>query len=643
MVRHCLCAVLLFSGIVLGGQGDGRSDAQTPLIRASKGYLRNLRGRSQAPFSLQNRDAKSAARTFLLHNRAFGMEDSSFDLTVERSGAKGRRHSMRFAQTCAGIPVFAADVVVQVQEDSGVEYVASNVLTDAELNEAFTAMSLSTITASEAVDLVKAEQPDVDLWLNPELVLYCPQIVGAAGEICLAWQVETMTEMVLVNAHDGSIALRYPRQVSVLDRRIYDLRCQRSWGWNNLVKTEGDHSSYGTDVDLAYMYAADAYNFFLQHHGRDGLDGKGFPIICLTDYSPDGQCDYFNAFWDYQGRYLAFGSGCVYDDVLAHEYTHGITQYTSGIIYLNESGAINEHFSDVWGEFIDQTNGHGDDSDAVKWLIGEEMAPGGLRSMKDPTRDLCPDKMSSEYWYPVTPDALGEDNDYGWVHYHNGVGNKLCYLLTDGDTFNGYTIDGMGIDTVADLYYEVQTSLLTKAPNYHDLYFALIQAAENLEWTPRQKANLERACHAVEIAASGSQYHAADVPKPISAGKVRSSLTIAQSATIADLNVKLELAHASVSDLSIRLISPSQTAVLLVDNTAGYVSGSGYGFYGTLFDDQAPFGIGEGYEPFTGAFRPLESLHAFDGENAQGVWTLEIVDHFDLGHGQLIGWSLELQ
>ena len=639
MVRFCLGIVLLFSSIVAGGQSDPR----TPLTYAKKGYLRNLRGGSQTPFSLHNRDAKSAARRFLLRNKAFGLDDASFDLSMERTQTRGRRHSMRFAQSCAGVPVFAAGAVVQLEEDEGIEYVASNVLTDAELNEAFTALSRSTITGAEAVALVQAEQPDAEVWLNPELVLYCPQIVGATGAICLAWRVETMTEVVLVNAHDGSIALRYPLQVNVLDRRIYDLQCQRSWGWNNLVKKEGDHSSYGPDVDLAYTYAADAYNFFLEHHGRDGLDSKGFPIVCLTNYSPDGQCDYFNAFWDYQGRYLAFGSGCVYDDVLAHEYTHGITQHTSGIIYLNESGAINEHFSDVWGEFIDQTNGHGDDSEAVKWLIAEEMAPGGLRSMKDPTRDLCPDKMSSAYWLPVGPDGLGQDNDYGWVHYHNGVGNKLCYLLTDGDTFNGYTIEGMGIDVVADLYYEVQTSLLTKAPNYNDLYFALIQAAENLEWTPRQKANLQRACHAVEIAASGVQYHAADVPKPISAGTVRSSLAIDQSTAIADLNVKVELAHASVSDLSIRLISPSHTAVLLVDDTAGYVSGSGYGFYGTLFDDQAPFGIGEGYEPFTGAFRPLESLSAFDGEDAQGTWTLEITDHFDLGHGQLIGWSLELQ
>jgi len=643
MSRCCFWIVLLFSSIAMGGSSEAHKDLRIPLVRARKGYLRNLRGTGQITLSRKNHDTKSAARKFLLGNKAFGMQDACFDLSVERTKARGRRSFVRFDQTCLGIPVFAADVAVQLAGDGRVEYVASNVLTEADLDEAFAVIGLPTILGAEAVGMVRAENPDVELWISPDLVLYDPEIVGAAGPMCLAWRVETVDEVILVNAYDGRVALRYPQQTSLLDRRIYDLHCQRSWGWGNLVKEEGNQSNCGADVDRAYAYAADAYNFFLEHHGRDGLDGEGFPIICLTNYSPDGECDYQNAFWDHQGRYLAFGSGCVYDDVMAHEYTHGITQYTSGIIYLNEPGAINEHFSDVWGEFIDQTNGRGDDSEAVKWLIGEEMVEGGLRSMKDPTTDRCPDRMGSEYWRPVTPDALDQDHDYGRVHYHNGVGNKLCYLLTDGDTFNGYTIEGMGIDAVAELYYEVQTGLLTKAPNYTDLCFALLQAADNLGWTSHQKANLEKACQAVEIASYACKYQATDGPKPISSGTVESPINVDESRIISDLNVKLDLAHGSVSDLSISLVSPRHTTVLLFDGNAEYASGYGYGFYGTTFDDQAPFTIEQGCEPFTGTFRPLEPLNAFNGEDAEGVWALKIEDHLDLGHGQLIGWSLELQ
>jgi hypothetical protein len=83
--------------------------------------------------------------------------------------------------------------------------------------------------------------------------------------------------------------------------------------------------------------------------------------------------------------------------------------------------------------------------------------------------------------------------------------------------------------------------------------------------------------------------------------------------------------------------------VRLVDDSAGYAHGYGYGFYGTMFDDQAPFAIGEGYEPFTGAFRPLEPLSVLNGETVQGAWRLEITDKASLGWGELFAWTLEIK
>jgi len=76
----------------------------------------------------------------------------------------------------------------------------------------------------------------------------------------------------------------------------------------------------------------------------------------------------------------------------------------------------------------------------------------------------------------------------------------LCFLLTDGDTFNGHTVNGLGIGMVADLYYEVQTSLLVAGADYSDLYGALTQAAVNLSWDNTMRNNLRNACIAVEIA-----------------------------------------------------------------------------------------------------------------------------------------------
>ena len=100
--------------------------------------------------------------------------------------------------------------------------------------------------------------------------------------------------------------------------------------------------------------------------------------------------------------------------------------------------------------------------------------------------------MGSPYFYTGSMDN-------GGVHINNGVGNKLCYLLTDGDKFNGYTVTAMGIPAVADLFYEVQVNLLSEASDYADLYTQLTQAAINLGWSAGDRTNLERACRAVEI------------------------------------------------------------------------------------------------------------------------------------------------
>ena len=92
---------------------------------------------------------------------------------------------------------------------------------------------------------------------------------------------------------------------------------------------------------------------------------------------------------------MAFGRGVVTDDITAHELTHGVTERTSGLQYLWQSGAINESMSDVFGEFTDLTNGSKDDTSANAWLIGEGSSLGVIRSLKRPADENQPGRMSS--------------------------------------------------------------------------------------------------------------------------------------------------------------------------------------------------------------------------------------------------------
>ena len=224
----------------------------------------------------------------------------------------------------------------------------------------------------------------------------------------------------------------------------------------------------------AHLNAGDTYDFYLANHGRDGITGTGSVIRSTVHYS----VGYDNAFWN--GTQMVYGDAAGFplaDDVVAHELTHGVTQYTSRLYYYYQSGAINESFSDLWGEFVDQTNGRGNDSSGVRWLMGEDVSGlGAIRSMSNPPLYGSPDRMTSVLYY------LGED-DNGGVHINSGINNKAAYLMVDGGTFNGQTVQPLGIIKTAKIYYEAQTNLLTSGSDYADLYNALFQACQNLVGT----------------------------------------------------------------------------------------------------------------------------------------------------------------
>ncbi|HET9906171.1 MAG TPA: choice-of-anchor Q domain-containing protein, partial [Anaerolineales bacterium] len=225
-------------------------------------------------------------------------------------------------------------------------------------------------------------------------------------------------------------------------------------------------SSGDAHAKAAHKYAIGTHDFFATQHDRISIDNNGMTIISSVSYCSQSSCPYNNAFWD--GTQMVFGSGfSLADDVVAHEFTHGVTQYESNLFYFYQSGAINESFSDLWGEYYDQSNGLGNDTAGVKWLQGEDVSGlGAHRSMIHPPAYGDPDKMSSTNYYE------GED-DSGGVHTNSGVNNKAVYLMVDGGTFNGKTVTALGWTKTAAIYYEVNTNLLSSGADYSDLYFAL--------------------------------------------------------------------------------------------------------------------------------------------------------------------------
>ena len=267
--------------------------------------------------------------------------------------------------------------------------------------------------------------------------------------------------------------------------RTYSAENALKWPGTFLCDESQASCTNGLDpaADNAHLLAIDVYDFNLSNFNRLGIDENNMPVISTVHYCTALYCPYPNAFWS--GAQMIYGDGYGFanaDDIVAHELTHGVTQYESNLFYFYQSGAINESFSDLFGEYYDQNNGLGTDTADVKWIIGEDVTgiinpapkpPTGFRSMINPPIFGDPDKMTSTL-YKKTPD------DSGGVHSNSGVNNKAVYLMVDGGIFSDKTVAGIGWDKTAAIYYEANTNLLTSGSDYSDLYYALQQACANL-------------------------------------------------------------------------------------------------------------------------------------------------------------------
>ncbi len=228
-----------------------------------------------------------------------------------------------------------------------------------------------------------------------------------------------------------------------------------------------------THAQNAQANAYSAFQWYQTWFGRNSIDRNGIQINSTVHYGSN----YQSAFWN--GHLLVYGDGYGFpfaDDVVAHEYTHGVTQYESNLFYWYQSGAINESFSDLWGEAVDQVNGRGNDAASVKWLIGENVTGhGAFRNMADPPAFNQPDSMTSNKY--CEGGTCLDDN--GGIHINSGVNNKAAYLMVAGGTFNNKSVSALGWTKVLAIYYEAQTNLLTSGSDYLDLYNSLYQACLN--------------------------------------------------------------------------------------------------------------------------------------------------------------------
>ncbi len=271
------------------------------------------------------------------------------------------------------------------------------------------------------------------------------------------------------------------------------------------IPTSTDNSfNSSSEAVNAHQFLGFVYDFFYTALGRSGINGSNLDVIAYVNDSSSGNKD--NAYWTGEDLMMVFGtpSGAggqqlaAAIDVVAHELSHGVTQFSSNLVYAYESGALNEAFSDVMGaavEFAFQPVGTG--LLQADWFNGEdghiEYSTAGCRNLADPNTNsqLRNAGFPQNYWY-ADPSHLSQQIpplyyrgnlvDIGGVHLNSTIFGHAFYLLASGGThrISGRTVNGIGLTRATRIYYRAFTAYMTRTAKFIDAANALLLSAAEL-------------------------------------------------------------------------------------------------------------------------------------------------------------------
>ncbi len=247
---------------------------------------------------------------------------------------------------------------------------------------------------------------------------------------------------------------------------------------NNWTAAEHNNANFDNAALDAHLGAQVTQDYWTNVHGRDSYDDRGTVLLSYVHYGNGTD----NAFWN--GTAMLYGDGSTFFkpltsiDVCAHEVGHAVCETTADLVYQNESGALNEGLSDIWGACIEH---HLDPTKQV-YLIGEDICKPSfglaLRSMSNPNQFDQPDTYLGTDWATGTADN-------GGVHTNSGVLNFWFYLLSNGgsgtnDNGTAFNVTAISIAKAAFITYRAERLYMTTTTNYAGARKATMQAAVDL-------------------------------------------------------------------------------------------------------------------------------------------------------------------
>ncbi|WP_379968372.1 M4 family metallopeptidase [Epilithonimonas sp. UC225_85] len=448
-----------------------------------------LFGNSNA-LHLKSAGAKAKAAEFLAENfKAFNLKSINDLVFVEEKTDNYGLKNVIYRQQYQGIPVYDGLLKFHFNSKEELTSINGNAISNIKVN------STPDISSAEAENIAKSlvlkqdlNKSNASLQAAKSNLLIFPKNLVQGGVVTsfLAYEVEVtnkvdVREFVFIDAHTGELVEQFTG-IHPIDRKLYETNTNAT----NLKWKEGDVFPGALSIwqQNEVTTSEHVYNFFKNAFGYVSYDAADHSMTTVNN-DPTISCP--NARWN--GTYAGYCDGTATDDVIAHEWGHAYTEYTSGLIYQYQSGALNESYSDVWGETIDLINNYQDEGEnlsvrtttacspgSVRWKMGEDATAfgGAIRDMWNPNCNGDPGRVldTANYFCGTT--------DSGGVHSNSGVTNHLYALLVDGGTYNGYTMTGIGFVKAAHLWWKAQTTYLTATSDFSNFADALEAAANDL-------------------------------------------------------------------------------------------------------------------------------------------------------------------
>ncbi len=394
---------------------------------------------------------------------------SSEELAFKRASTDARGHQfLRFQQVLNGREVIGGEMLLHADAEGNV-YAANSSLRQAQGvgSQARVAPEAAQRAAVDGSDALRAEAQG-----SARLVYFKPD----GEQLRLAYEVRVTGEradglpvddLVYVSADDGRTLATHSRIHTAKNRAVYSANNGTSLP-GTLKRSEGGAATGDTHVDDNYNHLGTTYDCYSVNFGRDSFNNAGAQLKSTVHYSSS----YVNAFWN--GTQMVYGDGNNVDsgplgkslDVTVHELTHAVTENESGLVYSNESGALNEGMSDIFSAYCEAWTKNWV-TDAAVYMIGDDIwtpaTPGdALRYMGNPTQD-----GSSKDYYP---ERYTGASDNGGVHWNSGIANLAFKLLSEGGTHpRGKTtvvVPAIGIQKAGKIFYEANANCMTSSSNF---------------------------------------------------------------------------------------------------------------------------------------------------------------------------------